>query len=99
MEKIRFVSLTLDSGTKTYVRADAIMQLMEESGKTFVFIANDKLPIAVKESVSECLAKIGGDIYENVQESAQNIAKYLEEKGGESWSEYCRRLLRGDTSK
>ncbi len=60
MEKIRFVQLTYDSGTTTYVKADAIQQLIEERGKTFIFIGDNCSPICVKESTSEILAKIQG---------------------------------------
>lgn len=66
MEKIRFVQLTYGGDVKTddevkiYVKADAIVQLVENGGKTFVFTINDEMPVAVKEGVGEILAKIGG---------------------------------------
>lgn len=69
MEKIKFVQLTYDGDVKTddevkiYVKADAIVQLVENGGKTFVFTINGETPTAVKESASEILAKIGGTVY------------------------------------
>ena len=60
MEKIKFVPLTYGNDTKTYVKADTIVQLVEEKDKTFVYTVNSDAPIIVKESVNEILAKIGG---------------------------------------
>ena len=46
MEKIKFVQLTYDGDVKTdgevkiYVKADAIVQLVEDGDKTFIFTVN-----------------------------------------------------------
>lgn len=64
MEKIRFVPLTFGSDTKTYVRADTIVELSEDGDKTSVYISNSDVPIKVKESVGEILAKIRGTAWE-----------------------------------
>lgn len=60
MEKIKFVPLTYCSDTKTYVRADTIIQLTEDGDITFVYTSNTDAPMRVKERVDEILAKIGG---------------------------------------
>lgn len=60
MEIIKFVPLTFGSDTKTYVRADTIVQLSEDGDKTYVYTSNSDVPIKVKESVGEILAKIEG---------------------------------------
>lgn len=63
----KFVQLTYGGDVKTddevkiYVKADAIVQLVENGGKTFVFTVNGETPIAVK--AGEILAKIGGKVY------------------------------------
>jgi hypothetical protein len=59
MEKIKFVPLTYSDNTKTYVKADTIVQLIEGEDKTFVYTINDTSAMFVKESVNEILAKIG----------------------------------------
>ncbi len=64
MEKIRFVPLTFGSDTKTYVRADTIVELSEDGDKTSVYTSNSDVPIKVKESVGEILAKIRGTAWE-----------------------------------
>jgi hypothetical protein len=57
---IKFISLTYDSSnTKTYVKVDAIVQLQEGENATYVYIVNDDVPIVVKESINEILAKMG----------------------------------------
>lgn len=69
MEKIKFVQLTYNGDVKTddevkiYVKADAIVQLVEDGDKTFIFTVNGETPTAVKESVGEILEKIGGTVY------------------------------------
>ncbi len=69
MEKIKFVQLTYDGDVKTdgevkiYVKADAIVQLVEDGDKTFIFTVNGETPTPVKEGVGEILAKIGGTVY------------------------------------
>jgi len=60
MEKIKFVPLTYGSDTKTYVRADTIIQLTEDGDKTCVYTSNTDTPMQVKEHVDEILAKIEG---------------------------------------
>jgi hypothetical protein len=60
MEKIKFVPLTYGNDKKTYVKADTIVQLVEEEDKTFVYTINSDAPMIVKESANEILAKIGG---------------------------------------
>lgn len=60
MEKIKFVPLTFDSGTKTYVRADTIIELTNQIDGTWVYTSNSDAPLKVKESIDEILAKIGG---------------------------------------
>jgi hypothetical protein len=59
MEKIKFIPLTYGSDIKTYVKADTIVQLVEEEDKTFVYTINSDTPMIVKESANEILAKIG----------------------------------------
>lgn len=53
MLEIKFISLTYSDGTKTYVKADTIVQLVEGQGCTFVYTVNDGSPMAVKESMDE----------------------------------------------
>ena len=55
MSEIKFIPLTYSDGTKTYVKADAIVQLVEGQGCTFVYTINDGSPMAVKESMDEIL--------------------------------------------
>lgn len=55
MEEIKFISLTYSDGTKTYVKADTIVQLVEGQGCTFVYTLNDSSPMAVKESMDKIL--------------------------------------------
>lgn len=59
-KKIKFVSLTYYSDIKTYVKVDAIVQLIEGDGETYVYTINSDVPIIVKERVDEILTKIGG---------------------------------------
>jgi uncharacterized protein YlzI (FlbEa/FlbD family) len=58
-ERIKFVLLTALSGVKTYIRVDAIVQLMEEDDKTYLYIINDSAPMIVKERMEEIVARIG----------------------------------------
>jgi uncharacterized protein YlzI (FlbEa/FlbD family) len=58
-EKIKFVLLTALSGVKTYIRVDAIVQLMEEDDKTYLYIINDSAPMIVKERMEEIVTRIG----------------------------------------
>lgn len=58
MNKSKFIQLTFLGGIKRYVRADAIIELYEDDGKTYVYIMNSGAPIFVKESTGEILAKI-----------------------------------------
>lgn len=60
MEKIKFIPLTYSNDIKTYVKADTIVQLVEEKDKTFVYTINSDAPMTVIESANEILAKIGG---------------------------------------
>lgn len=60
MEKIKFVSLTYANGTRTYVKADTIVQLADGADKTFVYTINDESPMLVKESMDDIVARIGG---------------------------------------
>ena len=60
MLETKFIQLTYYGGTRTYVKADAIVQLVEEKdGGSFVYILNDNSPMTVRESMDEVLAKIG----------------------------------------
>jgi uncharacterized protein YlzI (FlbEa/FlbD family) len=58
-EKIKFVLLTALSGVKTYIRVYAIVQLMEEDDKTYLYIINDSAPMIVKERMEEIVTRIG----------------------------------------
>jgi uncharacterized protein YlzI (FlbEa/FlbD family) len=58
-ERIKFVLLTALSGVKTYIRVDAIVQLMEEDDKTYLYIINDSAPMIVKERMEEIVTRIG----------------------------------------
>ena len=58
-ERIKFVLLTAISGVKTYIRVDAIVQLVEEDDKTYLYTINDSAPMIVKEHMEEIVAKIG----------------------------------------
>jgi uncharacterized protein YlzI (FlbEa/FlbD family) len=58
-EKIKFVLLTALSGVKTYIRVDAIVQLMEEDDRTYLYIINDSAPMIVKERMEEIVTRIG----------------------------------------
>ena len=51
MVENKFILLTYSDGTKTYVKADAIVQLVEGQGCTFVYTINDGSPMTVKESM------------------------------------------------
>ena len=55
MTEIKFITLTYGYGGKTYVRADAIIQMVEENDKTFVYTINSDAPMIVKESMDEIL--------------------------------------------
>lgn len=65
MKKIKFVPLTYTNDTRTYVKADTIVQLVEEEDKTFVYTINIDAPMIVKESMDEILEKIGGQYDSN----------------------------------
>ena len=56
-DKIKFVPLTYTNGTKTYVKADAIVQLEEMGNETYVYTIGNDAPLYVKERVDEILAK------------------------------------------
>ncbi len=58
-ERIKFVLLTAISGVKTYIRVDAIVQLVEEDDKTYLYTINDSAPMIVKERMEEIVARIG----------------------------------------
>jgi uncharacterized protein YlzI (FlbEa/FlbD family) len=58
-ERIKFVLLTALSGVKTYIRVDAIVQLMEEDDRTYLYIINDSAPMIVKERMEEIVTRIG----------------------------------------
>jgi hypothetical protein len=58
-ERIKFVLLTAISGVKTYIRVDAIVQLIEEDDRTYLYMINDSAPMMVKEHMEEIVAKIG----------------------------------------
>lgn len=58
-ERIKFVLLTALSGVKTYIRVDAIVQLLEEDDKTYLYTINDNAPMMVKEHMEEIVARIG----------------------------------------
>jgi hypothetical protein len=58
-ERIKFVLLTALSGVKTYIRVDAIVQLMEEDDRTYLYIINDSAPMIVKECMEEIVTRIG----------------------------------------
>ena len=60
MEKIKFVLLTYANGTKTYVKADTIVQLADSGDGPIVYTINSDTPMFVKESMDEILARIGG---------------------------------------
>ena len=62
MEKVKFVPLTFGSDTKTYVRADTIIELTAYADNTYVYTSYSEAPMRVKESVDEILAKIGGTV-------------------------------------
>lgn len=55
MEELKFISLTYSDGTKTCVKADTIVQLVEGQNCTFVYTLNDSSPMSVIESMSEIL--------------------------------------------
>jgi uncharacterized protein YlzI (FlbEa/FlbD family) len=55
MGEIKFISLTYINGTKTYVKADAIVQMFEQDGNTYVYIIGSNAPIVAKESMEEIL--------------------------------------------
>ena len=58
-KRIKFILLTSTSGMKTYIKADTIVQLFEEGGKTFLYTINDNAPMEVKECMDVIVAKIG----------------------------------------
>jgi uncharacterized protein YlzI (FlbEa/FlbD family) len=58
-ERIKFILLTAISGVKTYIRVDAIVQLVEEYDKTYLYTINDNAPMIVKEHMEEIVDKIG----------------------------------------
>lgn len=58
-ERIKFVLLTAISGVKTYIRVDAIVQLIEEDDRTYLYMINDSAPMMVKEHMGEIVARIG----------------------------------------
>jgi len=58
-ERIKFVLLTAISGVKTYIRVDAIVQLVEEDDKTYLYTINDSAPMIVKERMEEIVTRIG----------------------------------------
>lgn len=51
MTENKFIQLTYTTGMKTYVKADAIVQLVEGQDCTFVYTINDDSPMAVSESM------------------------------------------------
>lgn len=59
-EMDKFVSLTYVDDTKTYIKADAIVEMYEEKGRTCVFTINSDVKRNIKESVDEIVARIGG---------------------------------------
>ena len=54
----KFIPLTCIGGIKAYTKADAIVHLLEDEDKTYVYTINDDRPLIVKESMDEILAKI-----------------------------------------
>lgn len=55
MAEIKFILLTYSYGVKTYVKADAIVQMFEQDGNTYVYIIGCDAPMVVKESMDEIL--------------------------------------------
>lgn len=61
-EMWKFVSLTHTNNSETYIKADAIVQLIEGVDSTFVYTTNSGAPMSVKESMDEILVRIGGTV-------------------------------------
>ena len=55
MSEIKFIPLTYSYDVKTYVKADAIVQMLEQDGNTYVYIMGCDSPMVVKESMDEIL--------------------------------------------
>lgn len=55
---MKFISLTYLGGEKTYVKADAIVQLEKNEYGTNVYTINDNRPMPVKENMEEILGEI-----------------------------------------
>ena len=61
MSKSKFIQVTFLGGIKAYIRADAIVDLYEDEGKTHVHTVFGGGARKVQESVDEILAKIEGE--------------------------------------
>jgi len=79
MDKIKFIPLTYISGAKTYTKVDAIVQLLEDEDKTYVYTINDERPMMVKESMDNIVRWIEANYKEKSCDVLDKIIAEIEQ--------------------